>query len=268
MDQKVGFIGAGNIVRAILAGVAKSGKYPESQIGVFDVSQQVLDGLKKQGYAIYQSIGELASRSQIVVVAVTPQVIGSIIEEIRSSLSEDAVILSVVAGITNAWYQEHLGASCKVVRCMPTLTAQVGMGSFAVSCTDTVSDADERAVRAFLESCGIVEEIPESLMTEVVPFNGSAPGYFYHMTRVIVEEAVRMGFDRDVALRLFAQTMKGSAETLLSSGMSVEELEDKLRLPGGTTLAALDKMDELGMDDCLVEGVRACVEKCRELGKA
>ncbi len=268
MDRKVGFIGAGNIVRAILAGVSKSGKYPKDQIGVFDVSQQVLDGLKKQGYATYPSIGELASQSQIVVVAVTPQVIGSIIGEIRASLSEDAVVLSVVAGITNAWYQEHLGASCKVVRCMPTLTAQVGIGSFAVSCTDTVTEQDERAVRDFLESCGIVEEIPETLMTEVVPFNGSAPGYFYHMTRVIVEEAVRLGFERDAALRLFAQTMKGSAETLLSSGMSVEELEGKLRLPGGTTVAALDKMEALGMDACLAEGVRACVERCRELGNA
>ena len=76
-----------------------------------------------------------------------------------------------------------------------------------------------------------------------------------------------MGMDENTALRLFAQTMKGSAETLLSSGMSAEALENKLRLPGGTTLAALDKMDELGFDTCLKEGVKACVDRCRELGQ-
>ena len=125
MDRKIGFIGAGNIVRAILAGVEKSGRYKKDRIGVFDVSQEVLDGLKAQGYVVHGSIRELVASSKVVVVAVTPQVIGSIIEEMRASLTEDTVILSVVAGITNTWYQEHLGDRCKVVRCMPTLTAQV-----------------------------------------------------------------------------------------------------------------------------------------------
>lgn len=104
-------------------------------------------------------------------------------------------------------------------------------------------------------------------MNEVVALNGSAPGYFYHMANVIVEEAVKMGFDKITAMRLFAQTMKGSAETLLNSGMSGELLESKLRLPGGTTLAALDKMDELGFDTCLQEGVKACVNRCKELSQ-
>lgn len=122
-----------------------------------------------------------------------------------------------------------------------TLTAYVGMGSFAVTQTDTVSDADYKGVGRFLSSSGLIEEIPESLMCEVVSLNGSAPGYFYHMTRLVVAEAVRMGFDQQTALWLFAQTMKGSVETLLSSGLSAEELESKLRLAGGTTVAALEK---------------------------
>lgn len=267
MSAIVRFIGAGNIAKAILAGVDKSGVYQKNQIGIFDVSQETRDDFSEKGYEVYESIGELVSGASVVVVAVTPQVIGSIIDEIKKELQQDTVLLSLAAGITNQWYKEHLGEDCKVVRCMPTLTAQVGMGAFAISHMDTVSEDDYREVGRFLNSCGIVEEISEELMTEVVPFNGSAPGYFYHMTRVVVAEAMRMGFEKDVALRLFAQTMKGSAETILSSGMSVETLEDKLRLPGGTTLAALDKMDQLGFDECLVEGIRACAKRCIELGK-
>lgn len=267
MSAKVRCIGGGNIVRAILAGVEKGGAFSNSEIGVFDISETVRAEFSAKGYEVYESIGQLVSGAPVVLMAVTPQVIGSVIEEVKGAFHKDTVILSVVAGITNQWYQEHLGMDCKVVRCMPTLTAQVGMGAFAVSHTDSVSEEDYKKVEKFLGSCGILEEIPEKLMTEVVAFNGSAPGYFYHMTRVIVEEAVRLGFERETAIRLFAQTMKGSAQTILDSGMSVETLEGKLRLPGGTTVAALEKMEELGFDSCLSEGVKACVDRCIELGK-
>lgn len=267
MSVKVRFIGAGNIVRAILAGVEKSGVYTPDQIGIFDVSEAVREDFQKQGYAVYSSIGELVKEAPVVVMAVTPQVIGSIMEEVKSTYTSDTVILSVAAGIGTDWFQKRLGDGCKAVRCMPTLTAQEGMGSFAVSRTANMSEKDFSEVDRFLSSCGIVEEIPESLMNEVVALNGSAPGYFYHMANVIVEEAVKMGFDKTTAMRLFAQTMKGSAETLLNSGMSGELLESKLRLPGGTTLAALDKMDELGFDTCLQEGVKACVNRCKELSQ-
>ena len=155
----------------------------------------------------------------------------------------------------------------KVIRCMPTLTAQEGMGSFAVCKSEDVTDKEFKDVEKFLSSCGIVEKIPEDLMDEVVPLNGSAPGYFYHMANVVANEGEKMGFDKEVALRLFAQTMKGSAETILNSGMSIETLESKLRLKGGTTIAALDKMDELGFERCIIEGVRACVARSKELGK-
>ena len=263
----VRFIGAGNIVKAILSGVEKSGLYSPNQIGIFDVSQKVRDDFMENGYTIFESIEDLVNGAPVIVVAVTPQIISSIIHQIKNTLSAKTVLLSVAAGISNAWYQERLGENCKVIRCMPTQTAQAGLGACAVSRADTVSDDDFKEVNHFLSSCGIVEEIPESLMCEVVPINGSAPAYFYHIARVVVEEAVHMGLDESTALRLFSQTMKGSAEMLLNSGMSPEMLEDKLRLPGGTTLAALDKMDELGFDSCLKEGIKACVARCKEFAK-
>ncbi|MBI4858529.1 MAG: NAD(P)-binding domain-containing protein [Acetobacterium woodii] len=267
MNPTVRFIGAGNIVKAMLGGVAMSGCYAMEQIGIFDVSQQVRDDYKKEGYMVFETIEDLVKGAPLVVVAVTPQVIGLIIDQIKSVLSEETVLISLAAGINNIWYQQRLGESCKVVRCMPTLPAQVGLGAFAVSSADTITDTDFCEVEKFLSSCGIIEEIPETLMCEVVPINGSAPAYFYHMAHVIVEEAGKMGLDKKIVLRLFAQTMKGSAEMLMNSGMSAEELEGKLRLPGGTTIAALEKMDELGFDTCLKEGIKACVDRCKVLAQ-
>lgn len=267
MKRKIGFIGAGNIVRAILSGVEKSGRYARDTIGVFDISEKVRDDFASKGYGVFESIQALVEEASIIVVAVTPQVIGKVADEIRAGFRLDKVILSVAAGIGNDWYEEHIDRACKTVRCMPTLTAQEGMGSFAVCRSKACGDGEYKAVYDFLSSCGIVEEIPEELMTEVVAFNGSAPGYFYHMANVAVKEAVKYGFDENTAIRLFAQSMKGSAETMLYSGMTIDELEGKLRLPGGTTLAALERMEALGFDHCLREGIKACVDRCRELGK-
>lgn len=267
MTVTIGFIGAGNITRAIVEGVEKSGVYPAKQIGIYDISEKALNDFVAKGYTAFNSIEELVKEAQVVVVAVTPQVIGSIAPQIKSSATPATVFLSVAAGISIQWFQERLGRDCKVVRCMPTLTAQAGLGAFAVTRADTVTNGDYREIERFLTNCGLVEEIPEDLMCQVVPINGSAPGYFYHMTRVVVAEAVRLGLEQNTALRLFAQTMKGSAETLLNSGLTPEELEGKLRLAGGTTVAALEKMEELGFDRCLEEGVRACYHRCVELGK-
>lgn len=267
MSTKVGCIGAGNIVRAILTGVEKSGQYENNQIGIFDVVESVRDEFRENGYTTYESIPELVENSEVILVAVTPQVIGKITGDLRVNLTENKTILSVAAGISTEWFKENVETTAKVVRCMPILTAQAGMGSFAVSKGENVSEDEFEKVAQFLSSCGIVEIIPENLMDEVVPLNGSAPGYFYHMAKVVAEEGEAMGFDKTTALRLFAQTMKGSAETILTSGMSIETLEGKLRLPGGTTLAALDKMDELGFDECLKQGMRACAARSKELGK-
>lgn len=267
MKTQIGFIGAGNIVRAILSGIEKSGRYAHDVIGIFDIAEAVRQEFKSKGYVAYESIEELVKGASIVVVAVTPQVIGKISGEIRKAFTSDKIILSVAAGIDNAWYEEHIDGACRTVRCMPTLTAQEGMGSFAVCRSKSCTDEDYKRIYDFLDSCGIVEEIQEELMTEVVAFNGSAPGYFYHMANVIVKEAIAYGFDENTASRLFAQSMKGSAETILNSGMTIDTLETKLRLPGGTTLAALDKMEKLGFDRCLQEGIKACIDRCRELGK-
>ncbi|MDO5408829.1 MAG: pyrroline-5-carboxylate reductase dimerization domain-containing protein [Lachnospiraceae bacterium] len=268
MNTKIAFIGAGNIVKAILSGVEKGRKYENASIGIFDIAEPVRAEFASKGYTTYSSITELVKNTEVIVSAVTPQIIGKIADELSASYTSGQVILSVVAGIDHIWYKKHISTDCKSVRCMPTLTAQESMGSFAVSKSENCNAKEYAKVYDFLSSCGIVEEIPENLMTEVVAFNGSAPGYFYYMTNIVAKEAMKYGFDQNTAVRLFAQTMKGSAETMLNSGMSVDTLEGKLRLPGGTTIAALEKMEEMGFETCLQEGIKACINRCRKLGKS
>jgi len=103
-------------------------------------------------------------------------------------------------------------------------------------------------------------------MAEILPFNGSAPGFFYHIANLMVKEAKELGLDPETAVRLFAETMKGSAEMILSSDTSLEDLEKALRLPGGATVTALEKIESMGFDAMYHEFVKVSVEHCRELG--
>ena len=173
---------------------------------------------------------------------------------------------TVVTGVEQPWYQEHLGKDCKVVICMPNMSSQVGEGAFAVSRSEACTDEDVDKVCAILRSCGLVEEIPDGMMAEILPFNGSAPGFFYHIANLMVKEAKELGLDPETAVRLFAETMKGSAEMILSSDTSLEDLEKALRLPGGATVTALEKIESMGFDAMYHEFVKVSVEHCRELG--
>lgn len=267
MGTKIGAIGGGNIVRAILSGVALSNNYENKEIGIFDLSPEVRAEYKAKGYETYNSNEEVIANSEVVVVAVLPQVMRLILPQIKSTYSEKNVFISLPAGITNQWWYDNVGKDVKVVQCVPTLTAQVGMGAYAIDRADTVNDEDFKKVCDFLNSSGIVEETPAELMQEVIPIGGAAPAYFYHIADVVVKEAVKMGLDEKVALNIFAQTMKGSAEMLLYSEESPKDLEKKLLLPGAATLSAINKMVELGFDETWTEGIKACVEQARNLAK-
>lgn len=267
MKTKIGCIGGGNIVRAILSGTKLSGNYQPSEIGVFDINEEVRQMFRDKGYVTYGSIGELVENSQIVVIAILPQIIRSIIPEIKAVYSNQNIFISLPAGIKNEWFYANLGDDAKVVQCVPTLTAQVGMGAYSVNRAKAVTDADYQLAYDFLTSSGIVAEIKEELMQEVIPFAGAAPAYFYHIADVVVKEGVKMGLDEKTVLQLFAETMKGSAEMLLTSEDSPKTLEKKLLLPKAATLSAINKMVELGFDEAWQAGIKACVDQAKNLAK-
>ena len=142
---------------------------------------------------------ELIDNSEMLVLGVTPKVVGFIIDELAQNYRPDQVMLTVVTGVEQPWYQEHLGKDCKVVICMPNMSSQVGEGAFAVSRSEACTDEDVDKVCAILRSCGLVEEIPDGMMAEILPFNGSAPGFFYHIANLMVKEAKELGLDPETA---------------------------------------------------------------------
>ncbi len=264
---RYGFIAAGNIIQAMHRGAEKSRDYDPAQIGIFDISEAVREDYAARGYKTFDNMKELIGQSEMLVLGVTPKVIGRIIDELAHNIRPEQILLTVVTGIEQPWYEAHLGKGCKVVVCMPNMSSRVGEGAFAVSRSASCTDDDVYQVCEILRRCGLVEEIPDGMMAEILPFNGSAPGFFYHISNLMVKEAEKLGLNPDTAIRLFAETMKGSAEMILSSDMSLEELEKALRLPGGATVTALEKIEAMGFDAIFQEFVRVSVEHCKELGK-
>lgn len=264
---RYGFIAAGNIIRVMHKGAELNKEYNSAEIGIYDVNPEVLKNYEAKGYKTFTTMKDLVDNSEMLVLGVTPKVAGLIIDELANCYRPGQLMLTVVTGIEQPWYTQHLGQDCKVVICMPNMSSQVGEGAFAVSRNTNCTDEDVEKVTQILRICGLVEEIPDGMMAEVLPFNGSAPGFFYHISNLMVKEAEELGLNGEVAVRLFAQTMKGSAQMILSSDISLQDLETALRLPGGATVTALEKIESMGFDDLFREFVKVSVEHCRELGK-
>lgn len=264
---RYGFIAAGNIIQAMHRGAELNSAYNPAEIGIYDINEAVRDSYAKKGYVTYDKMSDLIDNSDTLVLGVTPKVAGLVIDELAASYRPNQLLLTVVTGVEQDWYKEHLGEDSKVVICMPNMSSQVGEGSFAVSRSENCSDEDVKKATEILNMCGHVEEIPDGMMAEVLPFNGSAPGFFYHIANLMAEEAKKLGLDPDTAVKLFAQTMKGSGEMILNSDISLKDLEKALRLPGGATVTALEKIESMGFDDLYHEFVNTSVERCRELGQ-
>ncbi|POP32959.1 pyrroline-5-carboxylate reductase [Lactonifactor longoviformis] len=263
---RYGFIAAGNIIRAMHTGAELNEDYNPAEIGIYDINEDTRKDYASKGYATFDNMKELVDHSEMLVLGVTPKVAGLIIDELKACYRPGQLMLTVVTGIEQPWYTEHLGEDCKVVICMPNMSSRVGAGAFAVSRNANCTDEDVEKVTSILRLSGIVEEIPDGMMAEILPFNGSAPGFFYHISNLMIKEAEKYGLNPDTAIRLFAQTMKGSAEMILSSDISLKDLETALRLPGGATVTALEKIESMGFDEMYEEFVKTSVEHCRKLG--
>lgn len=263
---KYGFIAAGNIIRSMHIGAEMRAEYNPAEIGIYDIVEDVRNAYAAKGYKTFATMKELVDNSEMLVLGVTPKVAGFIIDELAACYRPGQLMLTVVTGVEQPWYKEHLGKDCKVVICMPNMSSQVGAGAFAVARNENCTDEDVEKVTTILRQCGLVVEIPDGKMAEILPFNGSSPGFFYHIANLMVKEASALGLDPDAALKLFAQTMKGSAEMILSSQTSLQDLEKALRLPGGATVTALEKIESMGFDAMYHEFVKVSVDHCKKLG--
>lgn len=252
---------------AIIHGITSTDTFPGKNLMVYDHHPDKCDALRaSSGVQVAESAGALAGTCGVVFFAVKPQNFPELLEEIKSSVTERTVLVSIAAGITTHSIVSLLGHDCPVIRAMPNTPLLIGLGATAVCRTENVPDDVFSLVKSLFAACGTVTELEEEQMNEVISVSGSSPAYFYLFADAMVKSAGKQGIDAETALGLICQTMKGSAEMLLRSGKTPEELIRMVSSKGGTTLKALDVFYVRGLERTVDEAMLACTKRAEELG--
>jgi len=267
MEKTIGFIGCGNMGKAMVEGIMKAKMVDGEHMIVSNAHPEKLQQLGSV-YDFYISDNETVARyADILILAVKPYMYASILAEIREFVKEDAILVDIAAGITIADVQNMMQCPCKVVKAMPNTPALVSEGMSAISFAAGISEEERECILSLFESFGKVCVVEEHLMDAVAATSGSSPAYVFMFMEALADGAVLLGIPRKDAYRFVAQTVLGSAKMLLETGMHPGELKDMVCSPGGTTIEALAKLEEKGMRSAMIEAMRVCAEKSKAMGK-
>ena len=264
--MKIGFIGLGNMARAIIGGMLNEGIVAKEDILGSARTKETLEKVQKEfGIEVRSSNEEVAAETQVLILAVKPQFLESVIAQIRDAVKQDTLIVSIAAGKTLSWLEEAFGRHVKLVRCMPNTPALVGAGCTGVCVNDAVAQEEIQYSLRLMESFGRASLVEERLMDAVGAVSGSSPAYVFMFLEAMADAAVAAGMPRTQAYEFAAQAVYGSAKLALETGRHPGELKDMVCSPGGTTIEGVKVLEENGFRGAVMDALLATVEKSRKL---
>jgi len=263
--KRWGFIGAGKMASALIRGMIRHGQ-PADSISASDTYAANRAALVSEtGIHSYQSNAEVVANSEVIVLAVKPQVMAEVMAELRAELSARHLVVSIAAGVSLATLARGLGEDRRIVRVMPNTPAVVGAGAAGYSLGGATIAGDEGTVRGCLEAIGRAFLVPEPLLDAVTAVSGSGPAFACLMIEALADGGVRVGLPRDLAMTLAAQTLLGTAKMVLETGMHPGALKDQVASPAGTTIAGLHALERGGVRGALIDAVEAAYQRSIEL---
>jgi pyrroline-5-carboxylate reductase len=267
-QQRVGFIGAGKMATALARGLCQSGFTQPDRMLASDVATAARDSFAAQsGGRAVASNGDVVAGSEIVVLAVKPQQFRPILEELKTQIGPKHLVVSIAAGIPLATMISVLGSDRRLVRVMPNTPCLVGASASAYCLGGAATRDDSRLVADLLNSVGLSFELPEHLLDAVTGLSGSGPAFVCAMIEALADGGVKMGLPRDVALKLAAQTLLGTARMVIETNQHPGVLKDAVASPGGTTIAGLHELERGALRATLMNAVEAATLRSRELGR-
>lgn len=263
--MKLGFIGTGNMAGAIMGGIIKNGVLKPEEI----IGSDILEAGREKVHSLYgicvTDDNKEAAKAEIVVLSVKPQYYEQTIAQIRDEITDEQVIVTLAPGKTLEWLQGQFGKDVKIVRTMPNTSAMVGAGMTAACANALVTKEELEKVLTILRSFGEVEVVSEHLIDAVVSASGSSPAYVFMMIEAMADAAVADGMPRPQAYKFAAQAVMGSAKMVLETGKHPGELKDMVCSPAGTTIEAVQVLEERGFRSAIIEAMRVCAEKSRNM---
>ena len=264
--MKIGFIGAGNMGSAMMGGIISSGLVEIHDIiasaHTKETAEKIKSELKVETTTNNRRVVEFAD---LIFLAVKPQVMPEVIDEIKDMDFSSKIIVSIAAGQSLDKLKNLFGCNQKFVRVMPNTPALVGEAMSALSPNELVTDEELHNVVTLFETFGKAEVVPEKLQDAVVGVSGSSPAYVYMFIEALADGAVAEGMPRAQAYKFAAQSVLGSAKMVLETGEHPGVLKDAVCSPGGTTIEAVAALESLGFRNAVIEAERVCIEKSKDM---
>ncbi len=264
--KELGIIGTGNMGTALLKGILKKGVIENEKIVIFDINTALLEEKAKElNVDKARDNIELARRSKFILIAVKPQVINSVLEQLGSCVTDENIIISIAAGISLNHISKLVKKEIGMVRIMPNTPALVGCGASVICHNGKLSDSELDFVKNMFNAVGLAFELDEKYLDAVTGLSGSGPAYVFLIIKSLAEGGVKMGLPHDISLKLAAQTVLGAAQMVLETNEHPEKLKDMVTSPGGTTVEGLHMLEKGNLKATLISAVEAATEKSRKL---
>lgn len=260
-NKKITVIGAGHMGYAIVHAAIRSGY---KNLTVYEKNEQTLLRLNEKGIDCCQSGVQAIKAAEIIILAVKPNILSAVADEIADAISDETVIVSVCAGVSVSSLQQMFRHK-KTLRVMPNNLLKVNAGMCVICQSDEISSGELDYIKDFFSAGGKVEILPESLIDTVTGISGSGPAYAYMLIEGMIRAGIRNGLDEESAKILASQTVLGAAKTVLEGGTSPAELITQICTPNGTTIEAVKVFEECGLYNIIDKAIAACINRSKEL---
>lgn len=268
MDKHIGFIGCGKMAQAMIQGIIASQVATPQQIIVSAKTEDTLQYVEKN-YGIRTTLHnkEVAANADYLFLAVKPELYAQVIDEVKEVVKEEAIILTIAAGITIHSIEKWFERPIKTVRSMPNTPSLVGEGMSALCVNSYVNEDELLEVMQIFKGFGKAEVIDERLMDAIPAVSGSSPAYAYLFIEALADGAVKQGIPRKQAYKLAAQALLGAAKMVLETEKHPGELKDDVCTPGGATIQAIAALEKNGFRASIITAMENCTKKIKELSK-
>ena len=266
-ELKIGFLGAGKMAMALAKGFVQAKLVRPEGLLASDPVEAARDTFKESGAATTASNSEVARFARVLIVAVKPDQVADVLREVSQAFTDEHVLISIAAGVPLSRLEALLRTGARVIRVMPNTPALVGASATAFAVGKAARTEDAQLVQKLFSSVGMAVQLKESMLDAVTGLSGSGPAYLFLVIEALSDGGVAAGLPRDVATKLAAQTVFGSAKMLLETGLSAAALKEMVTSPGGTTIEGLHELEKAGIRGALISAVRAATDKSKKLGQ-
>ena len=267
-EGKLGFIGAGNMATALVKGLTRSGLYTPDRLLASDPDESKIKAITESfGLEESRNNRALVRDSAIVLIAVKPQVIREVLEDVKDEIRTGHLVISIAAGIPIKIIHSIIGSDIPVIRVMPNTPALIQKGISALAPGKTATSEHLETAKVIFDAIGDTVLVQEEMMDAVTALSGSGPGFLFRIMECFIEAGEKIGFDNEISQRLVIQTFLGSTQLAEESEKTLSELRTMVTSPGGTTEAGLAVFEQKGLGDGIRAVVEAAYQRGVELGK-